>query len=215
MMEFENVKPQDIERRSFEIITQELLEQGLSIDEEYAPIIKRAIHTSADFDYATNLVFSDAVLETALSALKSGATIITDTTMALSGINKKVVAKLGGKVECYVADDEVARIAKENGTTRSVAAVDKAFAQYDNFIYVVGNAPTALIRICELVENVGKMPAMVVGVPVGFVNVVAAKELLMDTKIPYIVAKGRKGGSNVAAAIINSLLYMIDETRGK
>ncbi|MCR5665287.1 MAG: precorrin-8X methylmutase [Eubacterium sp.] len=213
-MEFEHVKPADIERRSFEIITQELKDNEIEIEERYAPIIKRAIHTSADFDYADNLVFSEGVLEQAIAALKSGATIVTDTKMAWSGINKKVVQKLGGKVECFVADEEVASAAKEHGTTRSVAAVDKAFRDYDNLIYVVGNAPTALIRIREIMDETGKKPALVVGVPVGFVNVVPSKELIINSDVPHIVARGRKGGSNVAAAIMNALLYMIDETRG-
>ncbi len=205
-MKFQNVLPADIEKRSFEMITEELGDRELP--EDLAPIIKRVIHTSADFDYANNLVFSPDVLNLALSALKSGATIITDTQMAKSGINKAACAKLGCAVDCFIADPDVAQSAKDKGTTRATAAVDKACNISGPVIFAVGNAPTALIRIFENREAGLVDPALVIGVPVGFVNVVESKELTIQSGVPHIVARGRKGGSNVAAAIVNALLYI-------
>lgn len=204
-VELENVKPMEIEKRSFEIITEEL---GYELPEDKAPIIKRCIHTSADFDYAENLCFSDGVVEKALQALKNGACIVTDTQMAKSGINKKALAKYGGEVYCFMSDEDVAEIAKKNGTTRATASMDKASAMDKPLIFAIGNAPTALVRLYELIENGKLKPELIIGVPVGFVNVVQSKELIMQTDVPYIVAKGRKGGSNIAACICNALLYM-------
>ena len=193
-VELERVLPADIEKRSFEIITEELGDKVLP--EDKALLIKRVIHTSADFDYADNLCFSEGVMEKALEAIKSGASIVTDTQMARSGINKKCLAKYGGQVYCFMSDEDVAAKAKAEGTT-------------------IGNAPTALVRLYELIQEGRLSPALVIGVPVGFVNVVQSKELIMQTEAPYIVARGRKGGSNVAAAVCNALLYMLDETRGR
>lgn len=207
----ENVLPMDIEKRSFEIITEELGDRKLP--EELAPIIKRVIHTTADFDYADNLVFSQGVVERALSAIKNGADIVTDTQMAMSGINKKVLAKFGGKVYNFMSDEDVARMARENGTTRATACMDKAAALNKPLIFAIGNAPTALVRLYELIREGKIAPELIIGVPVGFVNVVQSKELIMETEVPYIIARGRKGGSNVAAAICNALLYLLDETR--
>lgn len=204
-VELENVKPMEIEKRSFEIITEEL---GYELPEDKAPIIKRCIHTSADFDYAENLCFSDGVVEKALQALKNGACIVTDTQMAKSGINKKALAKYGGEVYCFMSDEDVAEIAKKNGTTRATASMDKASAMDKPLIFAIGNAPTALVRLYELIENGKLKPELIIGVPVGFVNVVQSKELIMQADVPYIVAKGRKGGSNIAACICNALLYM-------
>ncbi len=204
-VELENVKPMEIEKRSFEIITEEL---GYELPEDKAPIIKRCIHTSADFDYAENLCFSDGVVEKALQALKNGACIVTDTQMAKSGINKKALAKYGGEVYCFMSDEDVAEIAKKNGTTRATASMDKAAAMDKPLIFAIGNAPTALVRLYELIENGKLKPELIIGVPVGFVNVVQSKELIMQADVPYIVAKGRKGGSNIAACICNALLYM-------
>lgn len=204
-VELENVKPMEIEKRSFEIITEEL---GYELPEDKAPIIKRCIHTSADFDYAENLCFSDGVVEKALQALKNGACIVTDTQMAKSGINKKALAKYGGEVYCFMSDEDVAEIAKKNGTTRATASMDKAAAMNKPLIFAIGNAPTALVRLYELIENGKLKPELIIGVPVGFVNVVQSKELIMQADVPYIVAKGRKGGSNIAACICNALLYM-------
>ena len=209
----ENVLPSEIEKRSFEIITEELGERKL--DEEKAPLIKRVIHTSADFDYADTLCFSDDVIKKALDAIKNGASIVTDTQMGRSGINKKSLARYGGQVYCFMGDEDVAETARKNGTTRAVASIDKAAKMKEPLIFAIGNAPTALVRLYELIQDGRLSPALVIGVPVGFVNVVQSKELIMETKVPYIVARGRKGGSNVAAAICNALLYMIDETRGR
>ncbi|MGN0354830.1 MAG: precorrin-8X methylmutase [Muricoprocola sp.] len=201
----ENVKPMEIEKRSFEIITEEL---GRELPEELAPIIKRCIHTSADFDYAENLCFSDHVVEKAIKALKNGACIVTDTQMAKSGINKKALAKYGGEVFCFMSDEDVAETAKKNGSTRATASMDKAAAMDRPLIFAIGNAPTALVRLYELIEDGKINPELIIGVPVGFVNVVQSKELIMETDVPYIVARGRKGGSNIAACICNALLYM-------
>ncbi len=209
----ENVLPGEIEARSFEIITEEL--GGRKLDEDKAPVIKRVIHTSADFEYADTLCFSDGVIGKALEAIRGGASIVTDTQMGRSGINKRSLARYGGQVYCFMGDEDVARRARENGTTRAVASVDKAASMEGPLIFAVGNAPTALVRLYELIKEGRIRPALVIGVPVGFVNVVQSKELIMETEVPYIVARGRKGGSNVAAAICNALLYMIDETRGQ
>ncbi len=206
-LEFENVLPMDIERRSFEIISEELDRDGVALDEQLAPVIKRVIHTTADFEYAGNLVFSDGALDAAKQAIREGACIVTDTRMAWSGINKKSLAKFGGEAYNFIADEDVARIAREQGTTRSSACMDKAAGLDRPLIFAIGNAPTALIRLYELIQDGVIRPKLIIGVPVGFVNVVQAKELIMETDVPYIVARGRKGGSNVAAAICNALLY--------
>ncbi|MBE6013828.1 MAG: precorrin-8X methylmutase [Lachnospiraceae bacterium] len=212
-VELENVLPGDIEKRSFEIIGEELGDRKL--DPQLEPIIKRVIHTSADFDYVDNLVFSEGVVDKAIEAIKEGAYIITDTQMAKSGINKKALAKFGGEVLNFMSDEDVAAIAKKNGTTRATACIDKAATLDKPLIFAVGNAPTALVRLYELI-NEGKIkPRLIIGVPVGFVNVVQSKELIMETDVPYIVARGRKGGSNVAAAICNALLYIMDKSRGE
>ena len=200
-MQLQNVLPADIEKRSMEIIGEELGQ--IKIDPEKLDIVKRVIHTSADFDYARNLLFSDGVVEKALAALEKGATIITDTNMACTGINKMGLAKLGAKAVCFMADADVAARAKEAGSTRAAACMEKACT------IEVGNAPTALVRLDELVKEGKIKPELVIGVPVGFVNVVESKEIIMKTGIPYIVARGRKGGSNVAAAICNALIYKL------
>ena len=184
----ENVKPKEIETRSFEIITEELGEKKLIPGTEL--IVKRCIHTSADFEYADSLCFSEGAVEKAVDAIKNGACIVTDTQMAKAGINKKALAKYGGEVYCFMSDKDVAAKAKEQGSTRAVASMDK-----------------------ELVEEKKISPYLIIGVPVGFVNVVQSKELIMETNAPYIVARGRKGGSNIAACICNALLYMIDNER--
>ena len=205
-IELEQVTPMEIEHRSFEIIESELPHP---LDPELAPIIKRVIHTSADFEYADSLCFSPNVVEKALSALQNGACIVTDTNMGKAGINKKALAKHGGEVFCFMADEDVAAMAKANGTTRAVASMDKAAALDRPLIFAIGNAPTALIRLYELMEAGKLRPELIIGVPVGFVNVVQSKELIMTADVPYIVARGRKGGSNVAAAICNALLYLL------
>lgn len=209
--QLENVKPKEIETRSFEIITQELGDTKLVPGTEL--IVKRCIHTSADFDYAQNLCFSDGAVEKALAAVKNGACIVTDTQMAKAGINKKALAKYGGEVYCFMSDEDVAAAAKAQGSTRAAASMEKAAAMGKPLIFAIGNAPTALIKLYELIQEKKISPYCIIGVPVGFVNVVQSKEMIMDTEVPYIVAKGRKGGSNIAACICNALLYMIDNER--
>lgn len=207
-IELEQVLPQEIEKRSFEIITQELGDFPLIPGTE--PIVKRCIHTSADFDYAKNLVFSENVVEKALDAIRQGASIVTDTQMGKSGINKKKLAQFGGEVYCFMSDEDVAEAARKNGTTRAVVSIEKAAKLDKKLIFAIGNAPTALIHLYELVKAGVIEPELIIGVPVGFVNVVQSKELILGLeKTPYIVAKGRKGGSNIAACICNALLYML------
>ncbi|MEG2296360.1 MAG: precorrin-8X methylmutase [Clostridium sp.] len=194
--------------RSFEMITNELGERTFPPNLE--PIIKRVIHTTADFDYADNLKFSEGAVEKALEALRSGASIVTDTNMGKSGINKKSLEKMGGEVLCFMADEDVAIKAKKEGTTRAVASMEKAAELGNDCIFAIGNAPTALVRLYELIQEGRIAPKLIIGVPVGFVNVVQSKELILSLKhTPYIVAEGRKGGSNVAAAICNALIYQI------
>lgn len=205
-MEIEYVLPADIEKRSFEIIESELGDR--TIPDEIKSVVLRVIHTTADFDYYDNLCFSENAVEKVSEILKAGAVIVTDTNMAKSGINKKALEKLGCEVMCFMSDEDVAEAAKQNGMTRAAASVDKAAKLGRPVIYAAGNAPTALIRIAEHIENGTFRPAFVIGVPVGFVNVVASKEMIMQSGVPYIVARGRKGGSTVAAAICNALLYM-------
>jgi len=212
-IQLENVLPMDIEKRSFEIITEELGDRKFLPEQE--SIIKRVIHTTADFDYADNLCFSENAVALAKEAISKGVSIVTDTQMAMSGINKKALAKFGGKVYNFMSDEDVAEMARKNKTTRATACIDKAAAMGEPFIFAVGNAPTALVRLYELIKEEKICPRLIIGVPVGFVNVVASKELIMETEIPYIIAKGRKGGSNVAAAICNAILYQMDETRGR
>ena len=201
----EYVLPEEIEKRSFEIIAAELAERGITLPAEQDPVTRRVIHTSADFDYAETMTYSENAVEIAKNLIKNGADIVTDTNMALAGINKKVLASFGGEAHCYMADADVAAMAKERKTTR--AAISMASKLKKPVIFAVGNAPTALIQIYELMQERDWRPAFVIGVPVGFVNVEAAKELIMETDVPYIINRGRKGGSNVAAAICNALLY--------
>ncbi|MCD8023306.1 MAG: precorrin-8X methylmutase [Lachnospiraceae bacterium] len=208
----ERLGPMEIERRSFEIISEEA---GSRIpNDERAMLIKRVVHTTADFDYIDALCFSDHVMEKAYAALKNGARIITDTNMALAGINKPSLKKAGCEAFCFMADEDVAQEAKRKGVTRASVCVDKAAGLGVPLIYVVGNAPTALIRLYELILEDKIHPELIIGVPVGFVNVVQSKELIMQTDVPYIVARGRKGGSTVAACICNALLYALDGSRG-
>lgn len=206
-MKLQNVLPNDIEKRSMEIIAEELGE--VKLDEEKLSIIKRVIHTSADFDYVRTLHFSEDAVQKAVEALKNGATIVTDTNMAKAGINKAGMDKLGCKAVCYMADSDVAAQAKIEGSTRAAACMEKACLIEGPVIIAIGNAPTALVRLDELIKEGKIKPELVIGVPVGFVNVVEAKEIIMQAGIPYIVARGRKGGSNVAAAICNALIYKL------
>ena len=205
-IELEQVEPAEIESRSMEIIESELPHE---IDPKLAPIIKRAVHTAADFDYVDNLCFSEDVVDKALEAIKNGACIVTDTNMAKAGINEAELKKHGGEVFCFMSDDDVRDIAKKNGSTRARASMDKAASLDKPLIFAIGNAPTALIRLYELIQEGKLNPELIIGVPVGFVNVVQSKELIMQCDVPYIVARGRKGGSNVAAAISNAVLYIL------
>lgn len=201
------MKPMEIERRSFEIIAQELGDRKL--DPEYDPLIRRVIHTTADFDYADTLAFSPHAMRRLMDALQSGCDVVTDTTMALAGINKRGLARFCAQAHCYIADADVAELAKARGVTRSQVAMEKAAQLKRPIVFAIGNAPTALLSICALIRAGKLAPQMVIGVPVGFVNVVEAKEELMRTAAHYIVARGRKGGSNVAAAIVNAALYQL------
>ena len=204
----EIVKPMDIEKRSFEIITELLGDTPIPKENEL--VVKRVIHTSADFDYAKNLVFSQDAVAKGIEALKKGCDIVTDTQMAKAGINKTILGKLGGQVHCFMSDPDVAAEAKERGITRAIVSMERAAALPKPCIFAIGNAPTALISIKEQMEKGQLHPALIIGVPVGFVNVVESKELIIESGLaPYIVARGRKGGSNVAAAICNALLYQI------
>lgn len=198
--------PDEIERRSMEIIESEL---SVPIPPENKAVVKRVIHCTADFDYVRNLVFSEGAVEKALRTLKGGCTIVTDTQMAKSGINKTAAGKLGCEVLCFMSDPDVAEIAKKRGCTRAVASMEKASRLGGPLVFAIGNAPTALLRIREMMDEGTLRPELVIGVPVGFVNVVESKEAIMETNVPYIVAKGRKGGSNVAAAIVNALMYQL------
>lgn len=202
--------PAEIEKRSFEIITKELETiPHEEWEESTALVIKRVIHTTADFSYAENLKFSEGAVEKAIRYLREGASIVTDTSMAMAGINKKKLAELGGSVHCFMADEEVAKEAKQRGVTRATVSMERTAALGEDFIYAVGNAPTALVTLYDLVKAGRLHPKLIIGVPVGFVNVVEAKNLIMQLEVPYIVARGRKGGSNVAAAICNALMYQI------
>lgn len=205
------VKPEDIEKRSMEIITSEL--GGRTWPEPEFSIVKRCIHTSADFDYADNLCFSENAAQLGVEALKRGAHIVTDTRMAWSGINKKKLASFGGEAHCFMSDEDVAAEAKEKGCTRAAICMERGAALPGEVIFAVGNAPTALIRLYEMIEEGRVKPALIIGAPVGFVNVVESKELIMEigqkADVPFIVPKGRKGGSNIAATICNAMLYQL------
>ena len=203
----EQIKPMDIEKRSFEIITEILGDTRL--DPENELVIKRVIHTTADFEYVQNLVFSDHAVQKGIEALKNGCDIVTDTQMAKSGINKTILGKLGGQVHCFMSDADVAAEAKERGITRAIVSMERAAKLEKPCIFAIGNAPTALISLHEQITTGILNPALIIGVPVGFVNVVESKELIIESGIPHIVARGRKGGSNVAAAICNAMLYQI------
>lgn len=206
---FEILRPMDIEKRSFEIISGILAEEGVVLDPENEPVIKRVIHTTADFEYVNNLVFSENAVKIGIEALKSGCDIVTDTQMAKAGISKAALSKLGGEVRCFMSDDDVAAEAKARGVTRAAVSMEKAAKLEKPLIFAIGNAPTALIALDALMREGRLSPKLIIGVPVGFVNVVESKELIIASSVPHIVARGRKGGSNVAAAIVNAMLYRI------
>lgn len=207
MKRLELVPPREIENRSFEIIGEELQQRGITIPAEQESVTKRVIHTSADFEYAQTMCYSENAIAIARNLIRQGADIVTDTNMAMSGINKKMLAKFGGEVHCFMADEDVAAEAKARQITRASVCMEKASKINKPVIFAIGNAPTALVSLYEMIQMGTYRPAFVIGVPVGFVNVEAAKELIMETDVPYIVNRGRKGGSNVAAAICNALIY--------
>ena len=209
MMEY--VLPGDIEKRSFEIIGEELRERGIVLLPEQEAVTKRVIHTTADFDYAETMQYSKDAVSFARSLIRQGADIVTDTNMTKAGISKATLAKYGGQVHCFMAEEDVAREAKERQVTRATVSMERAAALEGPVIFAIGNAPTALISLYEMMEKGIFTPKFVIGVPVGFVNVVQAKELFLDSEVPYIINRGRKGGSNVAAAICNALLYGVEE----
>lgn len=210
-MELEYVLPSEIEKRSFEIIEEELKIRNIILPEQEKPVTMRVIHTSADFDYAETLKFSENAVKVARDLLRNGADIVTDTNMAKAGINKKMLERFGGTVHCFMADEDVSKEAKERSLTRAAVSMERASKIGKSVIFAVGNAPTALVSLHEMMEKGIFTPEFVIGVPVGFVNVEAAKELFLESRVPYIVNKGRKGGSNVAAAICNALLYGLGE----
>ena len=207
MENIEYVRPQDIEKRSFAIISKELEEKGIVLPKEQELVTKRAIHTSADFDYAETMTYSAHAVGISENLIQNGADIVTETNMALAGVNKKELAKYGGEAHCFMAEEEVAKIAKERGVTRAAVSMEKAAQIEKPVIFTIGNAPTALIELYEMIQSGKYRPAFIIGVPVGFVNVEAAKDLILKTDVPYIINRGRKGGSNIAAAICNALLY--------
>lgn len=207
MKEIEQLRPEEIEKRSFEIITEELKSRGVELPEEEALVTKRVIHTSADFDYVNTLTYSEHAVQTAKELILQGADIVTDTNMVLAGINKKMLARYGGDAHCYMADETVAKLAKERGITRAAVSMEMAAKREKPVIFAIGNAPTALIRLYEMIQDQTYIPAFIIGVPVGFVNVEIAKELILKTDVPHIINRGRKGGSNVAAAICNAIIY--------
>ena len=198
-------EPHEIEKKSMETIVSEL--NGRIWPEPTFSVVRRCIHTSADFDYADNLRFSEGAVELGIKLLRSGAKIVTDTKMAYSGINKSRLETYRGSAYCFINDPDVVNIAKERGCTRATVSMEKASELEGPVIFAIGNAPTALIRICEMAKEGKIKPALVIGAPVGFVNVVESKEILMGADIPFIVPAGRKGGSNIAATICNAMLY--------
>lgn len=203
----EYLAPEEIEKRSFEIISEELERKGILLPAQEELITKRVIHTSADFDYAGTMIYSENAPGIAKKLILNGADIVTDTNMALAGINKRILSQFGGQAHCFIADEDVVETAKQSGVTRAAVSMEKAGKINKPVIFAVGNAPTALLQIYEMMQIDGWRPSFVIGVPVGFVNVEAAKELIIGTNVPYIVNRGRKGGSNIAAAICNALLY--------
>lgn len=209
-MDWHGMPPEEIERKSFEIITRELGDFPLPPDRD--AVVKRVIHTTADFEYARTLYFSEGAVEAGLAALRTGAHIVTDTRMAQAGVSKPALEKLGGAVHCFMADADVAEAAKARMTTRAAVSMEKACTLPFPLIVAVGNAPTALLRLRELMLEVKIAPRLIIAAPVGFVNVVESKELIRDAGAPCIVAQGRKGGSTVAAAICNALLYQAVRT---
>jgi precorrin-8X/cobalt-precorrin-8 methylmutase len=202
------MKPEEIEAESFRIIDEEAGSHGWG--EAEWQIVRRSIHTSADFEYVRSMVMSEGVVAKAVAAIRSGAGIVTDTNMALAGISKSRLVTFGCEATCHVADSDVGALARREGVTRSVLAMRKAVRNTNNRIFVIGNAPTALYELLRLVEEGLMSPELIIGLPVGFVGAEESKNALAATggKIPFITNVGRKGGSNVAAAVVNALAIL-------
>jgi len=203
------MKPEEIENLSFKIIEQEIGTHNVADD--HWPIIRRMVHTSADFEYKDMVRIHPDAVNAGLKAIRNGKKIITDTNMARVGIRKKELDRFGASTECYMNDPMIHRNAKDSGVTRAKVAVDMAVEDMRDGIYVVGNAPTALMRLVELIKEKKAQPALVIGLPVGFVNAAESKAALMELDHPYISNIGRKGGSNVAASVVNALAIMASE----
>ena len=203
------MKPDQIESLSFQIIAKEIGDHNLSQDQW--TIVRRMIHTSADFEYGSMTRFHPNAIQSGLDAIRGGKKIITDTNMARVGIRKKELDRFGASTVCFMNDPDIHRRARASGSTRARIAVDMAVDDMKDGIYVVGNAPTALLRLIELVEAQQAQPALIIGLPVGFVNAAESKAALMDLGYPYITNLGRKGGSNVAASVVNALAIMASE----
>ena len=201
------MRPEEIERESMRIIGEEM--GAYSGEQDNLTVIKRVIHTTADFDFKDKMVFSEKAVQKAREALSSGVTVVTDTQMAAAGINKIAAKRFGIDVVCRMSDPEIREEAAKRQVTRAVVSMEEAVRQTPNAIFAIGNAPTALMRLCELIEEGKASPSLVIGGPVGFVNVVESKEILTRTDVPFIAAMGRKGGSTVASAIVNALMYGI------
>jgi len=202
------MKPEEIEAESFRIIDSEAGEHDWP--EAEWQVVRRAIHTSADFEYVRTMVFSEGAVEQAITAIKNGAGIVTDTNMALSGISKARLVRFGCEVSCHVADSDVGALAQREDITRSVTAMRKAVANTNNRIFVIGNAPTALFELLRLIQDGQVKPDLIIGLPVGFVGAEESKNALaaMSSPVPFITNRGRKGGSNVAAAVVNALAIL-------
>jgi len=200
------MKPAEIEALSFKMIDQEAGDHRFPQDQW--TIVRRMIHTSADFDYLTTVRFHADAVTTGVNAIMNGHNVVTDTNMARAGIRKSAILRFGGSLECLIDDPTVAHAARDSGCTRAMAAVDAAIPMMREGIYVIGNAPTALMRLMELIRSGKATPSLVVGLPVGFVNAAESKALLVDMDIPYISSVGRKGGSNIAASVVNALILL-------
>ena len=207
------MKPEEIENLSFEIIDREAGSHNFTAQQW--SIVRRMIHTSADFEFKESVRFHPDAVAAGINAIRIGKPVITDTNMARIGINGKKLQRYGVSVTCYIDEPAVHQIAKTNGTTRAKAAVDAAIADKQEGIYVIGNAPTALLRLIELLQDGKARPALIIGLPVGFVNAAESKAALMDINFPYISNVGRKGGSNIAASVVNALAILAGNSQSQ
>ncbi len=203
------ILPEDIEKRSFEIIEKETIElKGkVPFEEDEWVIVRRLIHTTADFEVLDNIIFHPNAIDAGKRAIKNGCIIVTDTNMAKAGISNSRCKRYGNEVRCFVSDEDVTKMAKEAGCTRSMVAIEKALSLGENVIFGIGNAPTALFHLLDIMEQKNFMPALILGMVVGFVGAEEAKEeLILRSRVPYVVLKGRKGGSPLVSATINGLM---------